>query len=110
MAVLFVGGAGGASYAWMRGLRGLDAPTRLWEQTVRLASWTRLPALDALTPHEYARTLREEAGAPEVEALADAYVRHRFGGVPIEADEAEGLELAWRSVRGKMLRRLWPFG
>ena len=108
LAALVVSGAGALSYAWLRGLRSLEPPARLWEQTVRLASWARLPALGSATPREYARTLREQTGAEEIDTLRDAYVRYRFGGQRIGAAEAVRLEQAWRSVRGALVRRLWP--
>ncbi|MEX2158845.1 MAG: transglutaminase domain-containing protein [Dehalococcoidia bacterium] len=110
LTTLAVVATGGAGYAWRRGLSRLEPPARLWEQTIRLASWTRLPALESLTPREYARVLHAEAGADGVEALAEAYVRHRFGGARAGEAEAQRLELTWRSVRNVMLRRLWPLG
>jgi transglutaminase-like putative cysteine protease len=110
LAAAVVVGAAGGGYAWRRGLAALEPSARLWEQTLRLASWTRLPALESRTPREYARVLREETGANGIDALADAYVRHRFGGERIDAAQAQQLEMTWRSVRDAMLRRLWPLG
>jgi len=100
--------AGGASYAWLRGLSGLSRPARLWEQTVRLASWARVPPAPSQTPREYAETLRARLpGVAGVDELAGAYIRHRFGGEPIDEPEQTRLESAWRAVRGRLLRRLF---
>jgi transglutaminase-like putative cysteine protease len=105
--VLLAGGAGGAHYAWTRGLADLDPPARLWGQTVRLASWTGLPPAQGQTPREYARTLSTRL--PEIEgaeALAEGYVRHRYGLELPDATMATRLEEAWRSVRRRLLVRL----
>ena len=53
------------------------------------------------------RSLRERA--PEVEgidALAEGYTRSRFGRKVLSGEERERLESAWKSVRGRLLRRL----
>lgn len=99
--------AGGLRLAWVRGLGGLEQPARLWGQTVRLASWGRLPLGPTETPREYAHSLRERV--PEldgVDQIADAYVRHRFGRWQPELEERARLETAWRAVRSRLLRRL----
>ena len=101
--------AGVGRHAWVRGTAGLDTPARLWEQTVRLASWARMPPDATQTPREYARSLRDRVpGLDEVAALADGYVRHRFGREAADGAEQSGLEEAWRSVRAALLRRLLP--
>ena len=108
LAALIAVTAGGARFAWAQGLGGLTTPERLWGQTVRLASWARLRPRPAQTPREYARSLRDEA--PEigdVDQLADAYVRHRYGRKPTDGDERRRLEETWRAVRGRLLRRLF---
>lgn len=107
LAAVLVGGAGGARLAWQRGLAGLDYPARLWEQTVRLASWARLPPAPHQTPREFARSLRERA--PELgdaDILAEGYVRSRFGRKEIGGQEREELESAWKRLRGRLLRRI----
>lgn len=107
LAVVVVSMAGGLRYAWLRGLADLESPARLWEQTVRLASWARLPPAPTQTPREYARTLREQmSGLDEIGLLADAYVRHRFGRQRPEDAERVRLEEAWGAVRAGLLRRL----
>jgi transglutaminase-like putative cysteine protease len=108
VAALLVTGAGGLSYAWLRGLAGLPAPARLWGQTVRLASWARVPPEPAQTPQEYARSLTTQVpGLEGVEELASAYVRHQYGRQDVNDDERAGLERTWRSVRGSLVRRLF---
>ncbi len=107
MAVVLVVAAGGARYAWVRGLGGLEPPARFWGETVRLASWARLAPDPANTPREQARALREQVpGVEDVDVLADAYVRHRFGRKELDEAEHEELADAWRGVRGALLRRL----
>ncbi len=108
MAVLFTSLVSGAGYVWLRGLSALDEPARLWEQTVRLASWARLAPSPNQTPREYAGSLRERLdGLDDVDVLAGAYVRHQFGHHAIARAERDRLDLAWRSVRGRLLRRLF---
>jgi hypothetical protein len=103
--------ASGASYAWLHGLRSLSVPARLWEQTVRLASWARVPPAASQTPREYADTLRARLpGVDGIDELADAYVRQRFGARQIDALERNRLETAWRAVRGRLLRRMLRLG
>ena len=103
--------AGGASYAWLRGLGGLAPQARLWEQTVRLASWARVPPTPGQTPREYAESLRARVpGVTGVDELAGAYVRQRFSGRGMDGVEQTRLEAAWRAVRGRLLRRLLRLG
>ncbi len=107
MAAALVVAAGGARYAWVRGLGGLESPARYWGQTVRLASWARLAPDLTNTPREQARALREQVpGVEGVDVLADAYVRHQFGRKELGDAEREALEDVWRGVRGGLLRRL----
>jgi transglutaminase-like putative cysteine protease len=107
VALTIVGGAG-IGYAWRRGLAGLPAPARLWGQTVRLASWARVPPAGAQTPAEYARALQADVpGVDGADDLADAYVRHQYGKAQMIDDEQSDLEERWRTVRGSLLRRLF---
>ncbi len=107
LSLLVASSAGAMRLAWVRGLGGLEPPAKLWGQTVRLASWARLPPLPMQTPREYAHDLRERVtGVDEVELLADAYVRYRFGRQQPDQAERERLEGAWRSVRAGLMRRL----
>jgi transglutaminase-like putative cysteine protease len=98
---------GGLRLAWNRGMGGLDLPSQLWEKTVRLASWNRLPPNATQTPREYARTLRDQVPDLDgIDVLAESYVEHRFGGRAIDEDGRARLQDAWRSVRGRLVRRL----
>jgi transglutaminase-like putative cysteine protease len=105
--VLTIGGLATLALAWRRGLGGLSPTARLWAQTVRLASWARVPHAAGQTPREYARAVRDlVAGADAVELLADAYVRQAFGRREIDGAERARLEQAWRALRWPLLRRL----
>ncbi len=107
VAAVFATLGGGLRYAWTRGLAGLDLPARAWEQTVRLASWGRLPPEPAQTPREYAASLQERVpGLDDVDAIAGAYVRGRFGRKPLDEAERSRLDAAWRRVRSTLLRRV----
>ena len=107
LATGFASSAAALRYTWARGLAGLAPPARLWGQTVRLATWARLPLDSTRTPREYARSLREQvSGLDDVDLLADAYVRHRFGRWRPEGEEQARLDAAWQGVRSRLLRRL----
>lgn len=108
LAALVLSLAGGVSVAWLRGLRGLSPAARLWEQTVRLASWARVPPEPGQTPYEYAETLRAQVpNVAGVDVLAGAYVRQQFGREQLDENERSLLEEAWRAVRGRLLKRLF---
>ena len=112
LAVVIVLATGGLTYAWMRGLGGLEPVDLRWGQTVRLASWARMPPAASHTPREFARELgaRVPDLEDDIELLADAYVRHRYGREPIGEDEEGRLEQAWRAVRRRLLPRLFRSG
>ena len=112
LAVVVVLATGGLTYAWMRGLGGLEPVDLRWGQTVRLASWARMPPAASHTPREFARELgaRVPDLEDDIELLADAYVRHRYGREPIDEDEEGRLEQAWRAVRRRLLPRLFRSG
>jgi hypothetical protein len=98
---------GGLRFAWNRGMGGLDLPSQLWEKTVRLASWTRLPPGATQTPHEYAKTLQDQVSDLDgIDVLAESYVARRFGGRALDEGSRARLQDAWRSVRRRLLRRL----
>jgi transglutaminase-like putative cysteine protease len=97
----------GARLAWERSLAGLPYPQRLWEQTLRLATWARLGPQPHQTPREYAGELHERLPDLEgMDTLAEAYNRSRFGQKP--PDETQGADLrdAWKHVRGRLWRRV----
>jgi hypothetical protein len=110
--VLFLGVtvlAGGIfHFSWQHGLAGLDYPTQIWEKTVRLARWARVPFIPQLTPSEYAEQLRREL--PEVEGidfLSDAFVRARYGQKQLSEAEVEHLTEVWKNVRNTLLTRIF---
>ena len=118
--------AGGLRYAWSHGIArfvlrvtslvvsgryawagGLEHPARRWAQTLWLASCARLDPTPNQTPREYARFLREKVpGLDEVDLLADAYVRYRFGARGLAEAEQDRLDRAWRIVRDRLLRQV----
>ncbi len=99
-------GAGWGRYLWIRGLGDAPVAARRWEQTVRLASWSGNAPDPAQTPREYASSLRERVrGLPDVELLADDYVRQRFGQKSGGATDTRRDE-AWERVRNGLLRKL----
>jgi len=89
------------------GLAGLPQPAQVWEKTLRLARWGKAGARPSETPREFASRLRDLVpGTEEVGYLAAAYERSTFGQKQISEDESERLELAWRNVRNRLLRRV----
>jgi len=99
--------AGAGRLAWSYGLAGLPQPAQVWEKTLRLARWGKAGARPSETPREFASRLRDLVpGTEEVGYLAAAYERSTFGQKQISEDESERLELAWRNVRNRLLRRV----
>jgi len=99
--------AGGGRLAWERGLGGLPYPQRTWEQALRLAGWARLGPRPEQTPMEYAYDLK--ARLPDVEDLdylAAAYGRSRFGRKSADGEENERLRAVWQRLRAKLLLRV----
>jgi len=97
----------GGRLAWERGLAGLPYCQRVWEQTLRLATWARLGPRPDQTPREYAHHLETRLASLEgLDLLAEAYGRCRFGGKPLPEDEAAQLRPIWRRVRNRLLTRI----
>lgn len=110
--VLFIGitaVAGGAfHYSWQHGLGGLDYPTQVWEKTVRLARFARIPSFPQQTPYEYAEQLqRELPEVPDVELLSSSFVRARYGQKQLSEAETEHLTEVWKRVRNTLLSRIF---
>jgi hypothetical protein len=104
--------AGAASFGWRRSVAGLPYPQQLWEKTVRLASWAGYPPQPGETPSGFARSLRRRLGGlRDVERLADAYNRSRFGARDVDGKERELLARVWKELRLPLVwgavRRLW---
>ena len=97
----------GSRLAWERGLAGLPYCQRVWEETLRLATWARLGPRPDQTPREYAHHLAKRlAGLEGLDLLAEVYGRSRFGGKPLPEDEATQLRPIWRRVRNRLLTRI----
>ncbi|HLZ71586.1 MAG TPA: transglutaminase domain-containing protein, partial [Dehalococcoidia bacterium] len=77
LAVLLICG-GILRLAWEWGLRGLDAPVKTWEKTLRLARWTRLRPKANQTPNEFAGELtRRTSLEAEPRVVAESFARTR---------------------------------
>ncbi len=103
---------GSAALGWRRSVAGLPYPQQLWEKTVRIASWAGQPPQPGQTPSGFARVLtRRFRGVRDINLLADAYNRSRFGRKNADADERERLAQVWTHLRGplawEIVRRLW---
>ena len=104
--------AGSAALGWRRSVVGLPYPQQLWEKTVRLASWAGQPPQPGQTPSGFARDLsRRLRGVRDIDLLAEAYNRSRFGRKDADAEERERLARVWAHLRGplawEVFRRLW---
>jgi len=97
----------GSRLAWERGLAGLPYCQRVWEETLRLATWARLGPRPDQTPREYAHHLETRLASLEgLDLLAEVYGRSRFGGKPLPEGEAAQLRPIWRRVRNRLLTRI----
>jgi hypothetical protein len=98
----------GSRLAWERSLAGLPYPQRVWEQTMRLATWARLRPQPHQTPREYARELEGRLpGVEGIDTLAEAYSRSRFGRKPLlDGEEEAHLRDVWKRVRARLLTRI----
>jgi transglutaminase-like putative cysteine protease len=107
LATLLAASAAALRLAWQRGLAGLDYASQTWEKTVRLASWAKIGPRPQETPREFARGLgRELSDAPDLDFLAETYVRARFGRRLPAAAERTRLETLWGRLRGRLLVRI----
>ena len=104
--------AGSAALGWRRSVAGLPYPQQLWEKTVRIASWAGQPPKPGQTPSGFARVLtRRFRGVRDIDLLADAYNRSRFGRKDADAEERARLARIWTNLRRplawEIVRRLW---
>ena len=100
-------GYGAFRLVWERGMGGLDYPSQVWEKTLRLARWARIPVAPQQTPAEYLAKLRREL--PEVQDIdyvGTAYVRSRYGHKTLEEPEKERLTAVWKMIRKNLTGRL----
>jgi hypothetical protein len=99
-------GAGGY-FAWERGVAGLPYPQRIWEKTVRLASWAGTRPRANQTPQEFIADVAKLApDIPDTSLLAEQYGRSRFGRGTINADEERRLREIWDQLRNKLIARI----
>ena len=101
-----------AALGWRRSVVGLPYPQQLWEKTVRIASWAGQPPKPGQTPSGFARVLtRRFRGVRDIDLLADAYNRSRFGRKDADAKERARLARVWTNLRGplawEIVRTLW---
>ncbi len=98
---------GGGALAWRWSLRGLTPAERSWKSTQRLAGWAGIRAREAETPVEYAGGLGQTIYEPEAATtLAHLYGRVRFGRKALSEADAQEADQAWRTMRGKLLRKV----
>jgi transglutaminase-like putative cysteine protease len=101
-------GGGVFHFSWQHGLGGLDYPTQVWEKTVRLARWARIPMFPQQTPAEYAEQLQDElADISDVHLISDSFVKARYGKKDLPPAEKERLDEIWKSVRNTLLARIF---
>lgn len=106
MALSVVGGVG-ARVAWDQATSGLAYPEEVWEKTVRLASWLKLPPGPHETPSEYSRSLsRNLPDAEGIDVVATAYARSRYGRKQLNEAEQQRLRTAWLTLRNYLFRLL----
>jgi transglutaminase-like putative cysteine protease len=102
--------AAGARAVWRWGIADLPPAEAAYARMARLATLLGRPPRAAQTPREFADSLSPLLGPASTSAatLADAYVASRWSraGAAIPPDR---LDLAWRQVRGAMLRALLPY-
>ena len=99
--------AGAGRLAWEFSLRGLRPGERAWTSVQRLSGPAGVPVDPADTPMEHAAGVGRAVHAPAAtRTIAEAYVRARFGRKSLSEDDVVEVRRAWRSVRGRLLRRI----
>ncbi len=103
---------GAAAVAWRRSVAGLPYAQQVWEKVVRVASWAGHPPRTGQTPSEFARFLdRSVRGVYDIDLVAQAYNRSRFGRGDVSATDSQRLRHVWAGLRGplfwEIIRRLW---
>jgi transglutaminase-like putative cysteine protease len=94
-------------FVWERSVAGLPYPQRMWEKTVRLASWAGVKPKANQTPQEYIRDVAKLAPhVDDTNVLADEYGRSRFGKASIGTDEQRKLREVWEPLRNKLVARI----
>ena len=106
LAITAIGG-GVFHYTWQHGLADFDYPVQIWEKTLRLARWARIPIVPQETPRELTARLQQEL--PEVEDLdfvGESYTRARYGHKEMSPEETERLTTVWKRARGNLLGKI----
>jgi transglutaminase-like putative cysteine protease len=104
VAAFTVAVVGSAALGWRRAVAGLPYPQQLWEKTVRAASWAGLPPRLGQTPSEFARFLGHRLKvAGDIDLLAQAYNRSRFGRSDVDGEDRQDLLRVWIGLRGRLV-------
>jgi transglutaminase-like putative cysteine protease len=101
-----------AWFSWQRGLRGLSLVAGLYERMARLAQLIGVRDEPSQTPYEYADTLGQTIpqGQTDIQQIADVYVRERFSGREITAEEGQTLVTTWQRLRRTLVNNLFTRG
>lgn len=110
--LLFLGitivGGGIFQWSWQHGLRGLPYPVQVWEKTMRLARWARIPLIPQETPRELTGRLKKELPeVSDIDYLAEQFQRARYGQKELAPAERERLNAVWKKVRGNLFSRIF---
>jgi transglutaminase-like putative cysteine protease len=98
---------GSAALGWRHSVAGLPYPQQLWEKTVRVASWAGHPPRPGHTPAEFAGFLAHRVrGAGDVDLLAQAYNRSKFGRSDVDGEDRQRLAHVWATLRGRLVREI----
>ena len=95
-------------YLWRRFMTPPIGAEAAFRRLVLLTTLAGIGPHRSHTPYEHADTLEErlprDKGA--IRAIAEAYVRCRYGGKRLASSEQQGLRRAWLALRGTLLLRL----
>ncbi|MBI2955438.1 MAG: transglutaminase domain-containing protein [Chloroflexi bacterium] len=107
-ALLFLAALAGAAllFLWRRDLGSLMPGTVQFVKMCRLASWFGIGKRSHQTPDEYALTLSGIVPDQKhnIWLITEAYVRQVFGRKPIARRDERQLAIAWRQLRGGLVR------
>jgi transglutaminase-like putative cysteine protease len=100
--------AAGLAFAWNRGLDSLSKPARIFEKTRRLSLLAGIGPRPSETPREFLLNLNDEMDErTNVLVLADAYERVEFGHRTTTEEDDTRLEILWKDVRARLVRRVF---
>jgi transglutaminase-like putative cysteine protease len=93
--------------SWQWGLRGYSYPVQIWEKTLRLGRWSRIKPLPHDTPREVVgRLKRELPDVKDLDYLSESYMKTRYGGKELTADERDRLTKVWSKARNTLMSRV----